>query len=296
MSETPISIISGYLGSGKTTLIKKLIEDLDRDFAILMNEFGEVNIDSKVLEGDNIRMSEVAEGCVCCSMLGEFRDAVSEIIDEYNPELIVVETTGVAEPDSLISDINNHIDECTLDSVITVVDSVSLRSFERLGRTGVIQLETADIILLNKTDLIEDNDEISDLKNKIREYNENSPIIQSEYCDVDIGLLFDIEASHYVEHVHDEERSDFDSFSYDVDNRLFKEERLRNILVDLPDSVYRLKGYLKIEDKGSCLLNYVSGRWSIEESEDVDEYSLVFIGRDLSSDEDYIRSVFDNLG
>ena len=94
---TPITLITGPLGSGKTTLLRQILARQTGKIAIVMNEFGEIAIDTKVIEGKNVRIAELGGGCVCCSLLGEFESAVKEIIEKIEPERIVVETTGLAE-------------------------------------------------------------------------------------------------------------------------------------------------------------------------------------------------------
>src|SRR3989344_3972844 len=150
---TPISIITGYLGAGKTTLLKNILNKADKKIAVIMNEFGEIDIDSKIIKGKNINIVELAGGCVCCSLTGEFELATKEIIKKYKPDIIVVETTGLAEPDTLIFDIENELPDLKLDSIIALVDSDAFFKFP-LGKTGKIQVEMADIIILNKVDLI----------------------------------------------------------------------------------------------------------------------------------------------
>src|SRR5258708_2577050 len=101
MPRTPITLITGPLGSGKTTLLRHILAKQPEKIAIVMNEFGEIAIDTKVIEGKNVRIAELGGGCVCCSLLGEFEAAVNEIIEKIAPERIVVETTGLAEPEAL---------------------------------------------------------------------------------------------------------------------------------------------------------------------------------------------------
>src|SRR5687768_16537479 len=117
---TPLTVITGPLGSGKTTLLRHIIASARQRLAILMNEFGEIAIDSKIVAGNAIRLAELGGGCVCCSLLGEFEAAVREIIDTVGPDLIVVETTGVAEPDAVILDVQENLTSVRLDGVITV--------------------------------------------------------------------------------------------------------------------------------------------------------------------------------
>ena len=101
----PITLITGPLGSGKTTLLRHILATRPAKIAIVMNEFGEIAIDTKVIEGKNVRISELGGGCVCCSLLGEFEAAVTEILEKVAPEIIVVETTGLAEPEALVFNI-----------------------------------------------------------------------------------------------------------------------------------------------------------------------------------------------
>src|SRR5438552_15017619 len=119
---TPITLITGPLGSGKTTLLRHILRRPAK-IAIVMNEFGEIAIDTKVVEGKNVRISELGGGCVCCSLLGEFEAAVSEIIEKIAPEMIIVETTGLAEPEALVFHIQDQLPQCRLDGVVSVVDA-----------------------------------------------------------------------------------------------------------------------------------------------------------------------------
>src|SRR5213595_3406288 len=102
---TPITLVTGPLGSGKTTLLRHILAARPAKIAIVMNEFGEIGIDSRILEGKSVRIAELDGGCVCCSLLGEFEAAVNEIIQRAEPEIIVVETTGLAEPEALVFNI-----------------------------------------------------------------------------------------------------------------------------------------------------------------------------------------------
>src|SRR5919108_1523699 len=181
---TPLTVITGPLGSGKTTLLCHIVATVPQRLAILMNEFGDIAIDSKVIEGKNIRMAELGGGCVCCSLLGEFEAAVREIIDTVAPDLIVVETTGVAEPDAIILDIQDNLTTVRLDGIITVADADALVRFPQLGHTTRMQIEAADLILLNKVDLVSAA-ELEQAKAALSRLNPMAPILYTQHCQVD---------------------------------------------------------------------------------------------------------------
>src|SRR5205085_11272807 len=121
-SRTPITLVTGPLGSGKTTLLRHILATQGERIAIVMNEFGEIAIETKVIEGKNVRIAELGGGCVCCSLLGEFEAAIDEIITRVEPDRIIVETTGLAEPEALVFNIQEALPQCRLDGVVSLVD------------------------------------------------------------------------------------------------------------------------------------------------------------------------------
>src|ERR1041384_2813543 len=186
---TPITLVTGPRGSGKTTLLRHILDAYRAKIAIVMNEFGEIAIDTKVVEGKNVQIAELGGGCVCCSLLGEFEAAVNEIIETIAPERIVVETTGLAEPEALVFNIQEALPQCRLDGVVSVIDADMLIRFPELGHTTRLQIEGADILLLNKIDLIEPG-QIEPLETKLREINRNAAIVRTNRCRIDPELLF----------------------------------------------------------------------------------------------------------
>jgi len=191
MLRTPITLVTGPLGSGKTTLLRHILAVQAGKIAIVMNEFGEIAIDTKVIEGKNVRIAELGGGCVCCSLLGEFEAAVKEIIEKIAPERIVIETTGLAEPEALVFNIQEALPQCRLDGVVSVIDADMLIGFPELGHTTRLQIEGADILLLNKIDLIEPA-QIEPLETNLREINPTAAIVRTERCRIDPELLFGI--------------------------------------------------------------------------------------------------------
>lgn len=274
--KTPLTIITGYLGAGKTTLLRKILKQTKRKIAILMNEFGKIRIDAKVIEGKNVKMKEISGGCVCCSLAGEFEAAIKEIVEKVEPEIIVVETTGVDEPDAIIINVGG-IPEVKLDSVVTVVDADGLIRFPRLGQTGISQIETADIILLNKIDLVKKN-QLDDLEKSIRAINKRAQIFRTVRCEIDASLLFGLEIEKKISEMHKHRAEEIQSFFY-ASEKVLDKKKFNEFVSELPLEIYRVKGFVKFSD-ASYLFNYVSGRWDYEKFP-AKKNEIVFIGKNI---------------
>ncbi|MBI4018312.1 MAG: GTP-binding protein [Candidatus Aenigmarchaeota archaeon] len=284
--KTPISIITGYLGAGKTTLLQRIIDEAEERIAILMNEFGEIAIDSKVIQGENINMVELAGGCVCCSLVGEFEAAVKEIIEKANPELIVVETTGVAEPDALAFDIEDNIPVVRLDSIITVVDCDSIIRYPNIGHTGVAQIEMADILILNKRDLVTD-EQYEVVQEICRNHNPKAMIFRAVKGNVNTRLLFGTSFERALKRKdHKEHLEEVEHFGYQTESA-FSREKFEHLAEKIPGNIYRAKGFVRFSD-GAYLFNFVAGRWSLEKFSGDEKTSLVFIGTNAKASEEEI--------
>ncbi|MFN7991032.1 MAG: GTP-binding protein [Candidatus Micrarchaeia archaeon] len=281
--DVPLTIITGYLGAGKTTLLRRIVDDGKR-IAILMNEFGDIAIDSRIVEGKNIQMAELAGGCVCCSLSGEFEAAIAEILAKVNPEWIVVETTGVAEPAALAHDVVENITGVRLDAIVTIVDCDSLVRFPSLGHTGREQIELADIIVMNKMDLVEEK-ALEAIREKIGQLNRRALVIESVQCEFDTGILFGIGRREPV-HAHKTHRIEFDYFDFTTDRRIDR-GKLVAAIESLPPEVYRCKGFFGTGD-GGFLVNFVAGRYTIE-AFDCYTTELVFIGIGIKKHEEAVR-------
>jgi G3E family GTPase len=275
---TPIALITGALGSGKTTLLRHILDAPDRRLAILMNEFGEIAIDSRILTGENLRLIELAGGCVCCELTGEFEAAVNELIERFQPELIIVEATGVAESDALASEVQDNLPQVRLDSVIHVVDAFANMEHPEVGYTARSQLRQADILLINKIDLV-DPSAIETVEMQSRKYNDRAFALPAVRCRVDPGILFGLNTTRrqYASAVHSD--AHFESFVYTT-GRLLDRNRFEQAVTRLPASVYRAKGFVRFEGE-SLLFNYVAGRMDLEPFA-ADETQLVFIGPHLA--------------
>jgi len=246
----------------------------------VMNEFGEIAIDTKVIEGKNVRIAELGGGCVCCSLLGEFETAVTEIMEKVVPEVIVVETTGLAEPEALVFNIQEALPQCRLDGVVSVIDADMLVRFPELGHTTRLQIEGADILLLNKIDLV-DAKQIQPLETKLREINSTAAIVRTVRCQIDPELLFGIGREKKVVPPEHEHQSEFESFAFSSDRTFFR-DGFEGFADALPGNVIRAKGFVRFFD-GAQLFNFVAGRWELEPFE-ADRTELVFIGKNIAAE------------
>jgi G3E family GTPase len=285
----PITVITGYLGSGKTTLLRHIIDNTDRKYAVLMNEFGSVGIDTRVIRGKNIDVVELKGGCVCCSLSGEFDAAIKEIKESFEPEFIVIETTGVAEPDAIVADITENMEDVRLDAVITVVDADAMLRYPSLGHTGRVQIEVADIILINKTDLVKEDD-MDKVQDAVEAVNPAATIFRTTKCAIDVDLILDVNMEkkrpRTKKHVHENELG---SFVYKSD-RMLDRTMLEGVLAELPTDIFRAKGFFATEED-EFMLNFVFGRLDFE-SFVADGTEIVFIGKNI---EEHRENIIERL-
>ncbi len=293
-NRTPLSLITGSLGSGKTTLLRRIIRARENKLAVLINEFGEIGIDGRVISGEHTRLIELAGGCVCCELTGEFIAAVNELLDKYQPDMIVLEATGVAEADALVYEVEDDLPRVRLDCVICIVDGWASIRYPQVGYVSRGQLQQADVILINKTDLIT-GEQVDEVTRQVRTYNPTASIIATEHCAWAESLLFTSHSSRLkpppetADHTHGKHNAALQSFTYTSNNRM--EEKAFSAWVDaLPPEVIRAKGFVLLDSR-CCLFNFVAGRWELEEF-DAQSTQLVFIGRGLSlRQEDIIQQL-----
>jgi len=155
---TKIDIYSGFLGAGKTTLIKKMIQEAyaGQRLVLIENEFGEIGIDGGFLQDAGINITEMNSGCICCSLVGDFGKALQQVIDQYNPERILIEPSGVGKLSDVIGAVNKVTnEEVTLGYTVAVVDAGKVKVYmKNFGEFYNNQIETASTIILSRTDAI----------------------------------------------------------------------------------------------------------------------------------------------
>ncbi|MBV6621546.1 MAG: cobalamin biosynthesis protein CobW [Rivularia sp. (in: Bacteria)] len=337
-AKIPVTVITGFLGSGKTTLIRNLLQNNQgRRIAVIVNEFGELGIDGELLQscqvcpeeesGDNDdnNIYELTNGCLCCTVQEEFLPTMQQLIKRRDSiDCILIETSGLALPKPLVKafrwqEIRNA---ATVDSVITVVDSEavaagtfasdleaiesqrqaddSLEHETPLQELFEDQLACADLVVLNKTDLV-NKETLAEVKNLVKEELPRIvKIVESHQSEVDSSILLGLQAavednldkrpSHHdteEEHEHDDEITSH----HVVLNRTFEPNKLKQQLQNLvqQQEIFRVKGFVAVADKpmrlvmqgvGNRFEQFYDRAWKPEEAK---QTRLVFIGKDLNS-------------
>lgn len=181
---TKIDIFSGFLGAGKTTLIKKLIKEAfaGEKLVLIENEFGEIGVDGGFMKEAGIEVTEMSQGCICCSLVGDFKTALKKVIDEYAPERILIEPSGVGKLSDVIRAVQNlGIEGTQLNSFTTIVDSKRAKMYmKNFGEFFNDQVENASSIILSRTQDIDDA-KLSETVEMLREHNKDATMITTPW-------------------------------------------------------------------------------------------------------------------
>ena len=182
---TKIDIYSGFLGAGKTTLIKKMIQEAyaGQKLVLIENEFGEIGIDGGFLQEAGINITEMNSGCICCSLVGDFGKALEQVIAEYNPDRIVIEPSGVGKLSDVIGAVKKVTNEdVTLGYTVAVCDAGKVKVYmKNFGEFYNNQIETASTIILSRTDVVPQN-KLDASVALIREHNEKATIVTTPWA------------------------------------------------------------------------------------------------------------------
>ena len=185
---TKIDIFSGFLGAGKTTLIKKLINEAYKGekLVLIENEFGEIGIDGGFLKDAGIEITEMNSGCICCSLVGDFGEALKKVLADYSPDRILIEPSGVGKLSDVIRAVQNiGSDDIVLNGFTTVVDANKCKMYmKNFGEFFNDQIEHASSIILSHTDNISD-DKLKKCVELIREHNADATVITTPWGDID---------------------------------------------------------------------------------------------------------------
>jgi G3E family GTPase len=186
---TKIDVVSGFLGAGKTTLIKKLLKEaLDGSKTVLIeNEFGEIGIDGGFLKESGIEIKEMNSGCICCSLVGDFGSSLKEVIDTYAPERILIEPSGVGKLSDVLKAVENVAGDLDvqINSAVAVVDASKCKMYiKNFGEFFINQIQYAGTIILSRTDKLSD-EKIAECVELIRQHNTQATIITTPLAELD---------------------------------------------------------------------------------------------------------------
>lgn len=218
---TKIDVVSGFLGAGKTTLIKKLLKEaLDGSKTVLIeNEFGEIGIDGGFLKESGIEIKEMNSGCICCSLVGDFGTSLKEVISTYAPERILIEPSGVGKLSDVLKAVENVAGDLDVEinSAVAVVDASKCKMYmKNFGEFFSNQIEYAGTIILSRTDKV-DQAKLNACVEMIREHNDKATIITTPLAQLDgKEVLGTIEGAdkledmmkEMLEHIHDDHDED----------------------------------------------------------------------------------------
>ncbi|WP_078547848.1 CobW family GTP-binding protein [Litchfieldia alkalitelluris] len=286
-----VFILSGFLGSGKTTLLTNLLtqeKELDRKVAVVMNELGSVSIDSGAIKEDT-PLKELLNGCVCCTIQGQLEVHLQGLLHENELDSIYIETTGVAHPievlDACLSPL--FADQLNVQSIITMVDANRWQERDkisiRLHKLLQEQIRHANVILINKVDQLSDSQQAKTVM-EIQGINAKGRCLLTQYANVSLDALridrpqrSETRETTHVEHdLH--VKSYVHQFSVPIDLEIF-EDWLKN----MPDTIFRIKGYLRFTHSQNIYLFQYSYGMPIYMKELMDyPLNVVFIGEDIS--------------
>jgi G3E family GTPase len=290
-----VDIISGFLGAGKTTIIKKLLKAYENEKVVLIeNEFGEIGVDGELVEREGFEVFEISSGCICCIMQKDFIDMLSRIIKEFKPQRIIIEPTGI----SILSDILDILNRpefsrvLSINSLVTVVDSVNyLDQVDIFGEFFEDQITNAKTLLLSKSQLVEEAKR-NQIIGSLRERNQGAILITSNWTDLSIQDIKNITNSDihidFQDLLNAEHRpcreNEFKTFAIETRKRYTIEE-LKGLLEELTNPIYgtvlRGKGFLKGE-KCYMEFSYTNGQQEIKENQSKTSGRLCLIGKDLN--------------
>ena len=307
LSQVPVTIITGFLGAGKTSLLNHLLTgDHGLKLAVLVNDFGAVNIDAELIKNRDGEVVSLENGCICCSLAdGLLATAMRLLRAPEPPQHIIIETSGVSDPFEVANtfadpELQPH---APLDGIVTLVDCEGAVALD--GGAAALarrQVAAADIVLLNKTDLI-DTAERQLARNWIRTISPNVRILETQQGRAPAEMILGIGGTEVspgsVEHVH--HVAAFDTFTFESDTPL-PVQRLHSVLQGLPTTIFRAKGFLYLQERPElCCILQSTGRRAMVTLGDrwgdsVPRNRIVFIGERGGIDEVLLQSRLDGDG
>ena len=275
---TRIDIFSGFLGAGKTTLIRKLINEgyKGQKLVRIENEFGEIAIDGGFLKDAGVQITEMNSGCICCTLVGDFTKALKKGMDDYAPDRIIIEPSGVGKLSDVAKAVE-HVEGAHIGAKVTVVDAGKCRMYMRnFGEFFNDQVENADLIVMSRTDITPEA-KVQTAADMLRTLNHDAGLITTpldkisgeqilEAMDKN-GLRAQMEELEHEHHHHHHADEVFTSWGMETP-RKFTEESLKKILEALDESavygtILRAKGIVDASDGDWLYFDYTPGEYDV---------------------------------
>ncbi|MEI4803652.1 GTP-binding protein [Bacillus sp. FJAT-51639] len=290
MNKVEIHILGGFLGSGKSTLLQNLLlaeKKKNRKVAVLMNEIGEYSVDTDIVGRENV-LRELLKGCICCTMKDELEIQLHSLYQEERPDVVYIETTGVAHPievlDACLSPILAPYIE--VKSIIVVLDAIRWLNLETLSKSVQQllneQMKYGSHILINKSDLLKGEDK-KRIVEEVALINRHAKLYETQYCNISLEDFEEVKlaSSQNHEKLHVKQHLHIQTMTYSF-TKSIDQDNLYEWLSNLPEGIYRVKGFVKFHgDKYPTLLQYSFGVPSLLEQDFGFPTNLVIIGENL---------------
>jgi G3E family GTPase len=305
----PVTIIGGFLGAGKTTLLNDILTaDHGVRAGVLVNDFGAINIDSKLVVGvEENETINLANGCICCNIREDLISACLLMLNRPEPpEILLIETSGVSDPfqvaNSFIApDFNGAFN---INAILTIVDAEQLPKLKgEMASLAMKQIEIADFLVLNKVDLV-NTEELALAKKVIRKVAPKSRILETTFGKIPLDLVLSngLESSKSLsvskEHAHHSHNHTFSTWHWTSDQKMSL-PKLKLVLDNLPETIYRAKGIVYLEEIPTykVIMQMVGGRYDIGETDkwetEIPKTEIVLIGEHDGFDKNKLQHDFD---
>lgn len=330
MTKVKVDIFSGFLGAGKTTLIRKLIKEAyDEKLVLIENEFGEIGIDGGFLKDTGVQINEMNSGCICCTLVGDFKTALRQVIDQYKPERILIEPSGVGKlSDVIIAVQDAGIEELELNGFTTVVDAKLCKMYmANFGEFYENQIEHASSVILSHTKGLSD-DKLKECVDIIRKHNDHASIVTTDWDELTGSQILetmeqkktlsaeldrlreeayehehehhhhDHEHEHHHEHEHEHGHHHADEVFSDIGEETankYTVEQIETALQALQDEekcgqILRAKGIVEGTDGQWIHFDYIPGEPEVRRGGAETTGMICVIGVDIK--EDTVRGLF----
>ena len=267
MKKIKVRLVTGFLGSGKTSFLKFLLDRYSgrKRVAVIQNEFNGTGVDAKELQqGEwNFSLIEINNGSIfCVCQFSNLKEKLRELHSLYDPEMLVIEATGLADPLAAGALFNND-QHYYLSSVVCIVDAVNFNIASKAVRAVNNQIKAADKVLINKSDLVS-QEELRQVREDVALINPFATILETSYSYFP-GINMDDQESLF-----ERPEGELSQFPPDVESEIIRNHKsmslkeLDEFMKSIPSNVIRIKGYIKLEEDKSCMIQYVMGRGEVK--------------------------------